>query len=120
MRQVVSPFYAPTGNKVDVIDPHALQAELNGLDSTSIGIQSAVNELSLRLNALTSTVVALQAQVDATQMFYGYVADQHPHIVTEYQIREAAKAKVCPPPSLMNADLQELELRTLAVISKLP
>jgi hypothetical protein len=113
MRTVVTPYYTPTGNKVDVIDPYALQTELTALDSTNIGIQSAVSEIARK-------VEALQAQMDATQMFYGYVASQHPHIIAEYQIREAAKAKVCPPPSLVNADMQELELRTMAAIGKLP
>jgi hypothetical protein len=113
MRQVVSSHYPPTGNKVDVIDPYALQTELTNLESANIGLQAAMNDLIRKVDAL-------QAQADATQMFYGYITTHYPRIIEEYTTREAVKAKVCPRPSLVEADMQELELRTLAAIRKLP
>jgi hypothetical protein len=116
MRTVYQTLYSQGGNQLEVLDYKLLQQELQNLESTNIGMQAALNDLMRK-------VEALQAQTDATQAFYGYVASQYPHILDEYRIREAAKAKVCPPPPsdlFVNMDMQQLELRTLAAIGKLP
>lgn len=123
MRQVVSPYYTPTGNQVTVIDAHALQTELNNLEQADALATSRFTEIDKAIGELRQVrgeIADLRAQVDATQLFYGYVAAHHPSIIDEYRIREAAKLKVCPPPRLVDADMQELELRTLAAIGKLP
>jgi hypothetical protein len=113
MRTIYQTLYSQGGNQLEVVDYKLLQQELQNLESTNIGLQAAVNDLMRKVDSL-------QAQTDATQAFYGYVAAHHPYVLDEYQVREAVKAKVCPPPSIVNADMSELELRACAMIRVLP
>lgn len=87
MRTVVSPFYTPTGNKVDVLDPHALQTELNNMESaisvlqqSTLGVDDALKQLNDRMMRL--------------ERLYDFVNRDFPHVLADFLATEGAKAKL--------------------------
>lgn len=87
MRQVVSPYYSPSGNNVTVLDPHALQTELNGIDSGLTVLQQSVLGIDERIAKLEDTVKTLERLVT-------FCATRYPEVVNEFLVTERTKIRL--------------------------
>ena len=72
--------YAPSGRNIDVLDPMAVQQNFSNIQTELYQIEGRHNKLDKRMTELES--------------FTHWVAKNHPHVIHEYVVSNAAKEKI--------------------------
>lgn len=80
MQTVSVSTYTPSGRIIDILDPMAVQQNF-------INIQTEFYQTQERHNMLDNRVTELES-------FTHWVAKNHPHVIHEYVVSNAAKEKI--------------------------
>ena len=106
---LLSQYSSAKGGNLDILDTVAVQHNFNSIAQDSDRIDSTINSLNDRLLRM--------------EQFLHYCHQAHPEVLKEFLTVEHAKVRVgavCSPPKVVDMDMQQLELRTLAALGKLP
>jgi len=72
--------YHPSGRNVEILDAATVQTNFNAISSATVMIQDKFTVLDKRMTELES--------------FTHWVARNHPHVIHEYVVSNAAKEKI--------------------------
>ena len=72
--------YGPSGRNIDILDPSAVQQNFSNIQSEFYVTEERHNKLDKRMTELES--------------FTHWVAKNHPHVIHEYVVSNAAKEKI--------------------------
>ena len=80
MQTVSVSAYAPSGRNLEIVDPMGVQLNFSNIQTEFIRVDAVVMKLDKRMTELES--------------FTHWVSKNHPHVIHEYVVSNAAKEKI--------------------------